>query len=127
VDGADPAAVAWVSRVHVDDICGAVLSSMARPRPGAVYNVADALPTPRRQVLDAAAGLLGIPAASFGDPGRGSGGGSGPVSSRSLRAEKENKRVRAALLASELGYQLMYPSYLEGLSAILEGETEPGH
>src|SRR5262249_47555408 len=56
------------SRAHRDDIAGALDASMAKPRPGAVYNVCDDEPAPADEVLAFAAGLLGVappPAVSF--------------------------------------------------------------
>lgn len=70
------AQVAWVSRVHVDDICGALLASMKHsPSPTkttmerklqrqgggvttAIFNVADFEPAPREKVLQCAAKLI---------------------------------------------------------------------
>ena len=49
------------SRIHVDDIAGVLLASMARPDPGRAYNVADDEPAPPQDVIAYAAGLLGVP------------------------------------------------------------------
>ncbi len=46
------------SRIHVDDISGILLASMARPHPGTAYNVADDDPCPPQDVVDHAAELL---------------------------------------------------------------------
>src|SRR3546814_997192 len=48
-------------RIHVDDIVQVLQASMARPDPGAVYNVADDEPAPPQEVVAYAAGLLGLP------------------------------------------------------------------
>ncbi|GAX73458.1 hypothetical protein CEUSTIGMA_g910.t1 [Chlamydomonas eustigma] len=48
----------FTSRCHVLDICKTVQLSMEQPRPGAIYNVADDDPTPRREVVNFAQMLL---------------------------------------------------------------------
>ena len=108
--------VQWVSRVHVGDICTALLASCRHPRPGAIYNVADDCPAPRAAVLDAAAALIaerrGAAPVAYLDPGR-----RGPA--RRERAVNENKRVGAGLLAAELGWRPNFPDYLAGLRDIV--------
>ena len=47
------------SRVHVDDICNALLCSVRRPRAGAIYNVVDDAPAPAHEVVAHAFGVLG--------------------------------------------------------------------
>lgn len=101
------------SRIHVDDIAAALLASMARPRPGAVYNVCDDAPAAQEAVVAHAALLLGMPvpplvplaAAELSPLGR------------SFYAD--DKRVSNALVKRELGVTLAYPSYREGLAGIL--------
>jgi len=112
--------VQWVSRVHVEDICGVVLSSMSRPRPGAIYNVADGMPAPRDIVLEEAAKLLarGGQSIRFSDPGR--------TGERKRRSEMENKRVDASLIRTELGYNFKYPDYKSGLKSIMDIEEGLG-
>ena len=43
------------SRIHVDDIAAALRLSMAEPRPGAIYNLADDEPAPPQEVVAFAA------------------------------------------------------------------------
>ena len=47
-------------RVHVDDIVQVLCASMAKPNPGAVYNVADDEPAPPQDVIAFACELLGV-------------------------------------------------------------------
>src|SRR3712207_1519013 len=49
------------SRIHVADLASVLAASIARPRPGAVYNVCDDEPAPPEAVVAYAAGLLGLP------------------------------------------------------------------
>lgn len=101
------------SRIHVDDIASALLASIARPRPGAVYNVCDDEPTAQEAVVAHAAGLIGVeppPLIPLAEAAL------SPMA-RSFYAD--NKRVSNALIKRELGVTLAYPSYREGLAAIL--------
>lgn len=45
------------------------------------------------------------------------------ISEKSRRFYAENKRVANALAKGELGWRPKYPSYREGLTAILEAEN----
>lgn len=103
------------SRIHVDDIARVLLASMARPRAGAIYNVCDDEPAPPEDVVVHAASLLGIeppPAEAFADAAK-------TMTPMGLSFYGESKRVRNALIKQELGVQLAYRSYREGLLALL--------
>lgn len=52
------------SRVHVDDIVGAVLASIDSPATG-VFNIADDLPASQNDVIEAAAAMLGMAAPPY--------------------------------------------------------------
>ncbi len=99
------------SRIHVDDIAGAVVASMLRPEPG-VYNLADDRPATSAAVAEAAARLLGreppplapLAEAPLGDAARG--------------FYAERRRVANGRMKRVLGYRLRYPDYESGLRAI---------
>jgi nucleoside-diphosphate-sugar epimerase len=100
-------------RVHVDDIAGTLEASMARPRPGAVYNVCDDEPAANADVVAHAAHLLGAappPEIPFD---------SAELSDMARSFYAENRRVRNDLIKRELGVVLRYPTYREGLAAVL--------
>jgi nucleoside-diphosphate-sugar epimerase len=107
-------------RIHVDDIVQVLRASMARPNPGAIYNLADDLPAPPQDVVAFAAGLLGVPpppevpfeAAELS-----------PMA-RSFYAD--NRRIANARIKEELGVSLFHPTYREGLRAILDQESRLG-
>ncbi|NPD14331.1 SDR family oxidoreductase [Xinfangfangia sp. D13-10-4-6] len=104
------------SRIHVDDIVQVLLASMARPRPGRIYNVCDDLPSSAAEVLSFAAGLLGLPepeAVDFSEAKM------GPLA-RSFY--EECRRVRNTRIREELGVRLLYPDYHSGLRGILAAE-----
>ncbi|MCC7168652.1 MAG: SDR family oxidoreductase [Rhodospirillales bacterium] len=102
------------SRIHVEDIAGALWASMNRPRPGAIYNLCDDDPGPPEAVIAEAARLLGIeppPAIPFDQAG---------LSDMAKSFYADNKRVSNRRLKEELGYRLRYPDYRQGLAAILK-------
>ena len=104
------------SRIHVEDLASALLASIARPRPGAVYNVCDDEPAPPGDVVAHAAGLLGLPAPPLAPFDQ------AQLSPMAKSFYDDNKRVSNAQIKSELGVALRYPDYRAGLAAILAAE-----
>jgi nucleoside-diphosphate-sugar epimerase len=105
------------SRIHVDDIANVLMASIARPRPGAVYNVCDDEPAASADVIAHAAGLLGMappPLVPFE---------AAELSPMARSFYDDNKRVSNALIKAELGLSLCYPTYRDGLAAILAAEA----
>jgi nucleoside-diphosphate-sugar epimerase len=101
------------SRIHVEDAASALLASMARPDPGASYNVCDDEPAEPASVVAEACRLLGVeppPLVPF------EAAGLSPMA-RSFWAD--NRRVSNARIKRELGVRLRYPTYREGLRALL--------
>ena len=108
------------SRIHVDDIAEALALSMAHPtgtgRAAAIYNLVDDAPGPPGDVLVHAAGLIGVappPEVPLERAGLSEAG-------RSFYAEC--KRVSNARIKRALGFAPRYPSYREGLPAVLAEE-----
>ncbi|MFN9925776.1 MAG: SDR family NAD(P)-dependent oxidoreductase [Phenylobacterium sp.] len=101
------------SRIHVEDLAAGLEASIARPRPGGVYNLCDDEPAPNSEVIAHAARLLGaepppeVPLAEAG------------LSAAGLRFYAESKRVSNARAKAELGWRPAHPTYREGLAAIL--------
>jgi nucleoside-diphosphate-sugar epimerase len=101
------------SRIHVDDLAGVLIASIAQPRPGGVYNVCDDAPASPADVIAHAAGLLGVtppPLVAFEQA---------ELSPMARSFYADNKRVSNALIKSELGVSLRYPDYRAGHAAIL--------
>ncbi len=101
------------SRIHVEDIAQALAASMARPDPGAIYNLCDDDPAPPQDVIAHAAELLGLPvpeAIPFEEAEL-------TPMARSFYAE--SKRVRNDRIKRDLGVELLFPTYREGLAALL--------
>lgn len=106
------------SRIHVDDIAQVLLASIKAPRPGRIYNVNDDLADPPEDVIAYAAELLGVPVppeVPFDEAEM-------TPMARSFYAEC--KRTRNDRIRKELGVELLYPTYREGLQALLEVERE---
>jgi nucleoside-diphosphate-sugar epimerase len=104
------------SRIHVDDIVQVLRASMARPDPGVVYNVCDDAPAPSADVTAHAAALLGVdapPEIPLEDA---------DLSPMARSFYADNKRVRNDRIKAKLGVTLRYPTYREGLAAILAEE-----
>ena len=100
-------------RIHVEDIASALEASILRPRPAAIYNVVDDEPAPPQDVIAYAADLLGVPAPDeVAWDAR-------PITPSAERFWRENRRVSNALAKAELGWRPAYPTYREGLAAIL--------
>ena len=105
------------SRIHVEDIAATRDASLSRPNPGAVYNVCDDDPAPPQDVIAYAADLLGVevpPEVRLEDANL-------TPMARSFYAE--SKRVRNDRIKDELGVQLTFPSYRDGLAALLAEES----
>lgn len=105
------------SRIHVDDIAGAVMAALARDATGGTYNVADDLPAPSGDVIAYACELLGqtVPPAIPWEQAE-------PTLSAMARSfYAESRRVRNDRMKRDLGVVLRYPTYREGLQAILRG------
>ena len=106
------------SRIHVEDIAQVLAASIARPNPGAAYNVCDNNPAPPQDVIGYAAELLGLPLppeVNFDEADM------SPMA-RSFYAE--SKKVDNTRIKEELGVSLIYPDYQTGLQALLAAETQ---
>jgi len=108
------------SRIHVDDIAQVLAASIARPRPGAVYNVCDDDPAPPEAVIEHAAHLLGLPPPPVEDFA------TAEMTDMARSFYSESKKVRNDLIKSELGVALRYPDYRAGLKSLLAEETAGG-
>jgi len=101
------------NRIHVTDIANAVMASMDGRGDATILNVTDDLPAPPQDVIAYAAELLGLPpppAVQFDEA---------DLSPMARSFYGENKRVRNDLMKRDLGLELTYPTYREGLTALL--------
>jgi len=101
------------SRTHVADIAAVLEASIARPNPGAAYNVCDDDPAPPQDVVAHACALLGVappPEIAFADA---------DLSPMARSFYAESKRVANTRIKEELGVTLRYPDFRAGLAALL--------
>jgi len=96
----------YVSRVHVDDLANITAAAMESAVTGA-YPVADDSPSTSREIAQFCADLLGIDLPP-----------SGEVAELS-ETRRTNRRVDGRGIREELGVELKYPSYREGIPASL--------
>jgi len=108
------------SRCHVDDIAAALAASLEKPAAHDLYNIADDEPAPPQDVVEYACKLLGVdppPLVAFEDA---------DLSDMAKSFYADNKRVSNKRMKEALGLALAYPTYREGLQAILQCERETG-
>lgn len=101
------------NRIHVEDIATVVRASMAKTSPGRIYNLADDLPAPSADLVTYACELLGYeppPEIPFEEA---------VLSPMAREFWADNKRINNSRIKAELGVKLAYPTYREGLNAIL--------
>jgi len=104
----------WLNLIHVDDAAKIVLLAEERTPPPRIYVVSDGHPVERRQYYTELAHLLGAPPPRFVSP---------PANSPAALRAASDKRVNPRRLFAELSPALSYPSYREGLSAIVATTT----
>jgi dTDP-4-dehydrorhamnose reductase len=102
------------NRIHVEDIANVLEASIARPRAGAIYNVADDEPAPPEDVITYGAELLGMeppPEVPFEEA---------DLTPMARSFYGDSRRISNALIKSQLGVRLAYPNYREGLKALAD-------
>ncbi|MDD2878045.1 MAG: SDR family oxidoreductase [Acidiphilium sp.] len=107
------------SRIHVTDIARATLAAMATAgQSSRIFNLSDDEPASSASVTAYAAALLGMdppPLIGFEDA-------KASLSPMALSFWGESRVVRSAATKATLGLSWRYPSYREGLTAILQAE-----
>lgn len=109
--------VGYLNLIHVDDAAQIVLAAEQRATPPRMYVVADGNPVERREYYDQLARLLAADPPRFAAL---------PVDAPAARRAASSKRINNARLMAELGVSLAYPSFREGLAAIMAAENTPG-
>lgn len=108
------------SRIHVEDIAQILHASINHPNPGRAYSVCDDLPAPPQEVVTYAATLLEL------EPPQEIAFADAELSPMAKSFYGENKRIHNNRIKQELGVALTYPTYREGLSALLVQESDQG-
>ncbi|MGD8325835.1 MAG: SDR family oxidoreductase [Sphingomonadales bacterium] len=106
------------SRIHVEDIISALELSIAKPNPGAIYNIADNEPSSAADVSAYAHKLLGMdppPLTPLEHAG---------LSPIGKSFYQECRRVKNDKAKHDIGWSPKYPSYKEGLQACLKCFSE---
>ncbi|MNS70371.1 hypothetical protein D3C72_1037140 [compost metagenome] len=101
------------NRIHVEDAVSAFFASMARPHPGRAYTLADDEPAPADVVMQWTAARVGLPnppEVALDDAS---------VSDAMRRFYNDNKRLSNARAKAELGWRPQYPTWREGLDALI--------
>jgi nucleoside-diphosphate-sugar epimerase len=106
----DAPANGWLNLIHVDDAARIVLAAEQKAVPPRTYVVSDGQPVLRRDYYAELARLLAAPPPIFVSPD--------PNSPAAARAASD-KRVNPRRMFAELAPSLEYPSYREGLAAIV--------
>jgi nucleoside-diphosphate-sugar epimerase len=105
------------SRIHVEDIASVLEASIARPRGGAIYNVADDEPAAPDAVVAYAARLIGVeppPEVDFDEA---------DLTPMARSFYEGSRRIGNSRIKSELGVKLRYPTYREGLASLVPGSS----
>ena len=102
------------SRIHVEDIARGVLAAIVRG-PAGVYNLSDELPAPQNAIVEHGCELLGLPVPPLRTLDE------LDLSPAARAFYDENRRVANGKAKRLLGWQPLYPTYREGLRAILSG------
>jgi nucleoside-diphosphate-sugar epimerase len=96
---------AWLNLVHQQDAALALWKAMQNGEPGEIYNVADGHPVRRQEFYLKLAELLGTTPPKFAP--------------ELARRQRGNRRVNSDKAKWKLGWAPQFPSYVEGLEAII--------
>ncbi|MEL6322782.1 MAG: SDR family oxidoreductase [Pseudomonadota bacterium] len=101
------------SRVHVDDIASGLKARFERPETGGIFHLCDDEPAPPQDVIEHAASLLSAPVPSAEDFE------TADLSEMARSFYSECKRVANGRAKAALSWRPAYPTYRDGLAAIL--------
>lgn len=104
----------YSSRIHVDDIVGALMTAMDSPDAGRILNLADDLPLPNIDYARELSQAFGFPEPIVLSPEQ----AHRELPASSLSFFQDNKRIDNHRLKELLSYSLKYPSFREGFQAI---------
>jgi len=104
------------SRIHQTDICATVWAAMNSSHKGGIFNLADDMPTPPHEVIETAAAMMNIA------PPKREAWKTAELSEMARSFYLESKRVRNEKIKKELGVNLVYPTYKQGLEALFPAD-----
>jgi nucleoside-diphosphate-sugar epimerase len=102
-----------LSRVHVDDIIELLILSLVKGDRRETYNVSDDEPSPPQDLIFYASQLLNLP------PPAEEAIEDAQLSSKSMRFFDACRRISSQRAQENLGWSPQYPSYRQGLNAIM--------
>ena len=95
----------YFSRIHVDDIANILFKSLSKFKSGEIYNLSDDKPSSSKEITLYGAKMLNIEIDA--------------IKSETLKSFYNNsKKVSNKKVKNYFSYNLMYPSYIEGLNYI---------
>jgi dTDP-4-dehydrorhamnose reductase len=103
------------NRIHVDDIAKVLAAAIDKDTGHRIYNVSDDEPAPPQDVLVYAAELLELPVPPEVPFDKAA------LTDMAATFWADNKRVSNARIRRDLGVELLYPTYREGLRALAGG------
>ena len=101
----------YINLIHVDDAVQAVVAASRYEGMPAMFVIGDDEPVIRSDYFGFVAEKLNAPPVSFTEP---------EADSHVVSRAMANKRIRNSRMRMELGIDLKYPTYREGITAILE-------
>jgi nucleoside-diphosphate-sugar epimerase len=122
----------FTSRVHVGDIVRVIMASMKLgEKASEVYNVVDDEPAPRRDAVRYAENILGLltddstTTTTMTTKTNKTVRGQQARDSVNVEGNRGEKRVENTRIKTELGVELQFPTYREGLDALARGDQYP--
>lgn len=106
----------FFSRIHVEDISQILSAAIDKGGNGDIYNCADNVPCPQEEVVRYAAELMGVeppPLVLFDNA---------ELSPMARSFYSSSRKVKNDKIRNDLGIELAFPTYKEGLSKIWEEE-----
>ena len=106
------------NRIHIEDIVGAIEMAMTTQSSASIFNLSDNMPATQLEVAQFASNLLKkkLPETVNLKSER--------ISEMARSFYQEEKKVSNKKLKNELGYNLVFPSFQEGLIAIYKNSKE---
>ena len=104
------------NRMHQLDMCRVITAAYHSARPGRIINLVDGAPAAQGDMMRFAAQLVGVapPAAIPYEQAN--------LSEMGRSFYQTSRRIRSAIIGTELGLELRYPDCKSGLTACLEAE-----
>lgn len=110
----------WVNRIHVDDLSSGLIAAWRRGGDSRVYNMGDDEPHRASEFACLAADLHGTPRPQWVSEEE----AADRLSESRLSRKTGSKRVRNRRMREELGVELVYPTFREGLPRAVREEEE---